>query len=162
MTDVRVRTATDADLDAAARVFSEENRLHATLLPHIFRVAEPVISEAWLQEVLADPRRSLLVGEVGEEVAAVLLIRVQSAPENPIYRPCRSAYIEEMAVLASHRGRGVGARMMESAVEWARDRGAEEILLDVWEANEEAISFYEKLGFRRTQWRMARNLEPGE
>lgn len=45
---------------------------------------------------------------------------------------------------------------MESAYLWAKKRGATEVELEVWEFNQDAISFYEKLGYetaKRTMWR---------
>jgi GNAT superfamily N-acetyltransferase len=45
---------------------------------------------------------------------------------------------------------------MERAHAWALDKGINQIQLNVWEFNEGAIAFYEKLGYTvasRTMWK---------
>ena len=54
-----------------------------------------------------------------------------------------------MWVAHEWRGRGIGAKLVEAAVEWARAQGAYKISLEVWPHNEAAIALYEKFGFER-------------
>jgi len=56
------------------------------------------------------------------------------------------------------RRRGLGARLLEAATRWAKAKGAEEILLTVWEGNRAAERFYERMGFRRVNTVMARDV----
>jgi GNAT superfamily N-acetyltransferase len=54
------------------------------------------------------------------------------------------------------QGRGAGRALMNAAEAWAREHGAERLHLNVWEFNEGAIAFYERLGyvtFSRNMWR---------
>lgn len=46
-------------------------------------------------------------------------------------------------------GRGVGAALMEWAIDEARDRGCDAIQLSVWSGNFGAQRFYERYGFRK-------------
>jgi len=55
------------------------------------------------------------------------------------------AKIGRMAVLKSHRRRGVGSALLKRAVESARRRGAKAIYLN---AQVPVVGFYEKMGFR--------------
>jgi predicted GNAT family N-acyltransferase len=57
------------------------------------------------------------------------------------------ARIGRMAVLASHRERGVGRAILEELLRAATERGARRIVLH---AQVHAIGFYERLGFRAT------------
>jgi GNAT superfamily N-acetyltransferase len=59
--------------------------------------------------------------------------------------------IEEIAVAASHRGRGIGRLLMDRIHQWGREQGITEIELQVWKRNRQAINFYEKLGYQ--MWR---------
>lgn len=54
-----------------------------------------------------------------------------------------------MAIEESWRGQGIGGRLLEAAVEWARSIGAHKISLDVFPHNEAAIKLYETFGFVR-------------
>jgi RimJ/RimL family protein N-acetyltransferase len=52
-----------------------------------------------------------------------------------------------MMVDSASRGEGVGSLLMESCIEWARERGCHKIALQVWPHNQVARSLYRKFGF---------------
>jgi ribosomal protein S18 acetylase RimI-like enzyme len=55
--------------------------------------------------------------------------------------------VERLYVLKEYKGRGIGKSMMKRAFKLASDRGLQYIWLGVWEHNESAKLFYEKMGF---------------
>ena len=55
------------------------------------------------------------------------------------------AYINVLMVHRDYRGRGVGRKLVEVAVDYARERGQNRILVA---AEEQSVGFYKKLGFR--------------
>ncbi|MEG2982285.1 MAG: ribosomal protein S18-alanine N-acetyltransferase, partial [Raoultibacter sp.] len=57
------------------------------------------------------------------------------------------AHLLRIAVDATQRGRGLGARLVDEACEQARIEGLNTMLLEVRANNEGAIAFYQKLGF---------------
>lgn len=52
-----------------------------------------------------------------------------------------------MAILDGYRGAGIGSRLLEAGIEWARARGAHKVALEVWPHNDAAIALYRKFGF---------------
>lgn len=98
----------------------------------------------YLPEVLADERTEfcLALTEAGEAVG---------------YGQCRifpslwgsgfEAHLEDLFVLESHRGRGIGEALIRFAIERAASRGAVGIGLHTNEANEAAQAFYRRIGF---------------
>lgn len=52
-----------------------------------------------------------------------------------------------IAVAAGERGRGIGRRLMEVALDWARSVGVEKVVLSVYPHNEAAIALYRSFGF---------------
>jgi GNAT superfamily N-acetyltransferase len=56
------------------------------------------------------------------------------------------------------RGRGVGAWLMETAQEWARERGAFEMRLEIWEFEAGPLRFYERCGYRTLRRMLVREL----
>jgi GNAT superfamily N-acetyltransferase len=52
-----------------------------------------------------------------------------------------------IAVAADERGHGVGRRLMERAIGWARDVGIEKLVLSVYPHNDAAIALYRSFGF---------------
>lgn len=59
-------------------------------------------------------------------------------------------WVEDLAVDPEHRSRGVGARLLGAAGDWARDRGATHLELDTAESRDDAQRFYER---ERPSWR---------
>ncbi len=55
--------------------------------------------------------------------------------------------VHDVAVLASHRGRGIAERMLTEAERIARERGAVKLTLEVLSGNRGAIRLYERIGF---------------
>jgi ribosomal protein S18 acetylase RimI-like enzyme len=102
--EVTIRAATSADFDGVARVFVEENRFHAELVPTAIQVAEPIMTREWYGKLLGDPKRALLVAEIGADIVGVLLLQEVSTPEDPIVRPRRYLYVDEIAVGGAYRG----------------------------------------------------------
>lgn len=59
--------------------------------------------------------------------------------------------VHDVVVLASHRGRGIAARMFAEVETIARERGACKLTLEVLEGNAGARALYERLGFAAYQ-----------
>jgi len=55
--------------------------------------------------------------------------------------------VEQIYVLASHHGRRLGGRLMETAIAVARQERFPFVWLGVWEHNRRALAVYEHLGF---------------
>lgn len=52
-----------------------------------------------------------------------------------------------MAVALQWRGRGIGAALVEAALQWARGVAVEKVTLDVYASNEPAVALYRGFGF---------------
>ena len=65
-----------------------------------------------------------------------------------VWTGAEDAWLEDVYVEDSARGKGHGRTLVEAAVERARARGCGRIQLDVNEANEAAFALYESCGFR--------------
>jgi ribosomal protein S18 acetylase RimI-like enzyme len=149
--ETAIRQAVAADFDQVAKVFADENRFHAALLPERFQIAEPIMTHEWFDEILTNPHKALLVAECAREIVGLVLVAIRTSPDDPIFRPRRYGYIDEIAVAERYRGQGIGQLLMKEAHIWASEQGASEVELHVWEANQSAIAFYERLGYTAIQ-----------
>ncbi len=55
--------------------------------------------------------------------------------------------VHDVVVLATHRGRRVGEKMLALVEQIARERGACKLTLEVLQGNRSAIKLYERIGF---------------
>ena len=61
-----------------------------------------------------------------------------------------TVHLVAMWVAPERRGRGLGSRLVNAIVEWARAHDAERVCLCVEAGNASALTLYERCGFRRT------------
>ena len=94
---------------------------------------------------LAEPGTAFLIAEV--EQGAVGYARLREGPAPACIPAGRPIEIVRFYAGASWIGRGVGAALMASCLEHARQRGCGTVWLDVWERNSRAIAFYRRWGF---------------
>ncbi|UCC50774.1 MAG: GNAT family N-acetyltransferase [Anaerolineaceae bacterium] len=149
--NMEIRLATAADFEQVGTVFAEENRFHAELVPEIVQTAIPIMTQEWFDDVLNDPDKTMFVAKIDEDVVGVALVELKSSIDDPIFRKRRYIHINEIAVAAAYQSQGIGRLLMERIHQWGREQDIAEIELQVWERNDQAIGFYEKLGYQK--WR---------
>jgi ribosomal protein S18 acetylase RimI-like enzyme len=105
-------------------------------------------SEATIREVagrlLEDERTEFLLA-CDEGGTAVGVCQLRYRPS--VWTGSDDCWLEDLFVSDSARGGGHGRALVEAAFESARERGCRRIELDVNEQNEDALRFYESLGF---------------
>jgi ribosomal protein S18 acetylase RimI-like enzyme len=149
----RVRAAGDDDLDALTRLWNEADALHAKLSPGFFRRADPARGRQRAVETLRDVEESrhetiLVACDERGAVHGALHVQVYDTPLALTMVPERRGHIETLIVARTRRRRGCGRALMTAATRWAREQGASQLLLTVWDGNDDAQRFYAALGYR--------------
>lgn len=103
--------------------------------------------EGWeyFADLVTGDRSLCLLAEFAGEAVGYLAGRVG---KRTALRPVKVAELESMYVWEGHRGRGVGARLVDEFLRWAESRGAERVSVVAYAANERAVHFYQRSGFR--------------
>ncbi len=156
---ISIRAALESDYEAVNTLFTEELAYHIKLKPDIFQMADPVMTKAWYADELAKENTSMLIAEENQAVVGLIAIFVRNNPEDPIFKTRRYTHIEDVIVARTHRGRGIGRRLMVAAQEWAVTQSATAIDLWVWEENDAAIGFYNHLGYKTVRRVMQHKLD---
>jgi ribosomal protein S18 acetylase RimI-like enzyme len=60
-------------------------------------------------------------------------------------------HLNSLAVSANERGKGIGKKLLDATIEYARQKGCATVKLDVVETNLAAKQLYERFGFRETK-----------
>lgn len=104
-------------------------------------------AETRLRDVLDRPDGAVLVAE-GEDGTAIGWTQVVAA-----YRVANDPYAEIVAMVVdeNHRSQGIGAALVEAAVDWADGHGFQTVRVRSNVVRERTHAFYERLGFRRTK-----------
>ena len=150
MDSIRIREFEEADRPALLGLVRE---LQATQHALYDRMKPPdELGDDYLRHLLDECAKfdgSILVAVDGDTLVgyAVVLTAVSSEDEADEI-DFLFAYVSELMVTQSHRGRGIAAQLLSRCDGLARDAGVQWIRVTVLTENAEAVRVYEKAGFR--------------
>lgn len=133
--EIPIREATVADAAAIARLlhdFNTEYEDHTPPLPELTRHAERMLREGEMSVLLA-----------GDGPEGLALLRFRPS----VWTAQQEAYVQELYVVPSRRGEGIGQALMEAVLGTCRARDAAWIELNTGETDVAARNLYRKLGF---------------
>jgi GNAT superfamily N-acetyltransferase len=158
---VTIRPSCPDDFDALVELDLASARHHAAIDPELYHVPDRAAVAAFLGRRLSDLDGEVLVAEADGVVVGMVGMALLAPPDpGSIIRPVRTVDLG-ISVAEAWRGRRVGHALMAAAEAWARQRGAERIVLDMAAANDGALRFYERLGYRQHGRLLRRTLDGG-
>lgn len=152
-----IRLAERKDLQALQGLLLEIAELHHDLRPDLFMPASSKFGQEDLEAMLGNPQKPIYVYEANGQVLGHLFLEWKQ-PNNGVRYPHKSLYIEDLCVAQAARHQGVGQALMAFAEDLARQQGAFNLTLNVWEANQSARAFYERADFKPQQTQMEKIL----
>ena len=148
---IRFRPCESADLDTlrtlAYRTFDEAFR-HMNTAANMDAYTGAAFARAKLEEEMRNPLSVFLFLYSDGVLAGYMKINEDAAQTRPA--DPAGLEVERIYVLRDFQGLGLGRALIEKALEIARKKEKDFLWLGVWEKNENAIAFYERMGFRKT------------
>ncbi len=142
--EIQFREAAEQDLDKIVGMLADDElgrkrERHEQPLPESYKKAFLAIS--------SDPNNELVVAYQGDEV-----IGVQQITFTPYltHQGGWRATIEGVRISSSFRGKGLGTEMINYGIRRAKERGCHLVQLTTDKKREDALRFYEQLGFKAT------------
>ncbi|MGD6830686.1 N-acetyltransferase family protein [Sutcliffiella halmapala] len=141
---ISFRIATEHDLDTIVKMLANDplgsqRERYEKPLPASYIKA--------FQAITSDPNNELIVACHSNEV-----IGVQQITFTPYltHQGGWRATVEGVRTLSSERGKGIGSELIRYAIQRAKERGCHLIQLTTDKQREDALRFYERLGFEAT------------
>lgn len=156
---MEIRRATRNDLEQLIALNSQVQHLHIELFPDIFKEPGSDSIAGWFLQQLNDPAADIILAREDHRVIGYLLMKKIIRSEHAFKREQRVVYIDQVCVDRDYRGRGVFRKLLDTVKTTATAWGAEALELDVWTDNAEALSVFEKSGFKTAMQRMTYSLE---
>ena len=152
---MEIRRARPEDIDGVYALLRQVLELHARLRPDLFRPGTAKYDRDRLRHIFADDDRPVYVAVDDDgRVAGYAFCMLQLRPQADYIVPGRSLYVDDLCVDESRRGQGLGVLLFEHVKREAAAMGCADITLNVWEGNDAARAFYEKLGMRPRETRL--------
>jgi GNAT superfamily N-acetyltransferase len=111
--------------------------------------ADPEKQSQGLQRLISESERGVVMtardgsGKIIGMVSAQLVVSTAEG--------AYSAWVEDMVIDEAWRAKGIGRKLLESALAWARSRGATRAQLLVDLDNAPALGYYDHLGWQATR-----------
>lgn len=155
MTEVVIRPFVAADYEAVRALCEELDTRHRQAAPWLF--AEPEQEPrppGHFESRMEAGRAAVLVADEGGSVIGHIIMEVREPPPFPVFKRQRVGVIDDLAVLHTHRRRGIGTQLLRAGEAWLIDAGANVLELNVYAFNVEARAFYEAVGYAPLLTRM--------
>ena len=144
-----IRRAAEKDIPRLKELLGQVLELHASIRPDIFIPNTTKYTDTELTEMVKNDRNPIYVA-VGEDdrVNGYVFCELREQPFSNNMIPFTSLFIDDLCVDESARGMQIGRQLFEFVKEEAKKLGCYEVTLNVWEGNDSARRFYDKMGMR--------------
>lgn len=146
---MQIRRAAEKDIDRINELLGQVLEIHADIRPDIFIPGTTKYTNAELEEMMKDDDKPIYVAVDDEDYVmgyAFCQIRKQPFSNNMIQFD--TMFIDDLCVDAELRGRHVGEALFVFVKEEAKRRNCYDVTLNVWEGNDCARHFYDKMGLK--------------
>lgn len=161
MTTVTIRRAEESDVDALGRLGAMLMETHYAFDSRRFLAPRDGAEEGYasfLHAVLGSTDGAIFVADERGEVSGYVYVALEPLSWKELRGP--AGFVHDLLVLPHLRRTGVALKLMETAIDWLRERGAPRVLLGTAAANDAAQTLFRRLGFRPTMLEMTKELEP--
>lgn len=157
---MKIRKAIEKDIPKISDLLSQVLEIHAQIRPDIFIPSTTKYTHDELAEMFKDDKKPIFVAVNEEdEVIGYTFCVLKEQPFSNNMIPFQSMYIDDLCVDKNARGMHIGQALFEYVKQEARERGCYEITLNVWEGNDSAKYFYEKMGLTPQKTQMEYTLK---
>jgi len=145
--NVTIRPGRREDAAEAARLWMQSAREHTTHDP-IYATSPGAerVMRRFLTDLAGSNHSFLFVAEYAGRTVGFISGELREG--SPTFQAKAWASVDDVFVEPDHRNLGVGRALLECVKEWAKEKGADGVSLQVAAANERGRKFYEELGFR--------------
>lgn len=105
--------------------------------------------------LLSEPTKKIIVAEYDNKIVGIASMMLLSR----LNRKSHELYIAELIVQKDHQNKGVGKKIMESCIDFAKQHKCHRIRLESGNHRIDSHQFYKKLGFEQSSLSFTKNLE---
>ena len=144
---MEIRKAKKTDIPDILNLLSQVLEVHAVLRPDLFVSGTRKYTEAELESILENEKKPIFVAEDGGRIIGYCFCQLQSVMDSNDLRDSSSLFIDDFCVDEKSRHQHIGQLLNDYVVQYAREIGCYDITLNVWEGNDSARAFYERMGY---------------
>ncbi len=145
--DMEIRKAKKTDIPDILDLLSQILEVHAVIRPDLFVSGTRKYTETELESILEDEKKPIFVAEDGGRIIGYCFCQLKNVSGSNDLRESSSLFIDDFCVEEKSRRQHVGRMLNDYVIRYAREIGCYDITLNVWEGNDAARTFYERMGY---------------
>lgn len=142
-----IRFARFEELEQVNVLRKQVNDLHVKNKPEVFKAGFPDALRNYVYDIFRDPRKRIVIYEKDGTLCGFAILNHITKPETPYMMERDYLDIDEFCVDEAYRRLGIGAELIGFIRDYAKSAGFDRVELNMWEFNEDALRFYEAVGF---------------
>ena len=144
---ITVRRAKEKDIDRMLGLLHQVLEVHAAIRPDLFISGTTKYTREELAQILRCPDTPVLAAvDENDVLQGYAFCVLQRQPFTTTMRDFTTLYLDDLCVDEACRGQHVGRALYEAVLALAGDLGCRNVTLHVWEGNDSARAFYERMG----------------
>jgi len=144
---VRIRKAVVGDENALAELNDFVQEFHVAHNPSYFKRADLSEVALWFLGLLEKPNVRIWIAEQDGTHAGYAAVFLHERPASPFCHKRRWIEIDQIGVRQEYRCSGIGRRLVDQTLRFAREENIEDVELTSWCFNGDAHKAFQKIGF---------------
>ncbi|MGG0176459.1 N-acetyltransferase family protein [Gottfriedia acidiceleris] len=157
--EISIRNANQNDYESLLPLFRQVHDLHVFERPDLYKENSTPVGEEEFNNQLKDSKQHILVATLGTEIVGVAVLKEEEILENSFVNARKILLLNSLCVDDASRKKGIGRKLMQSVLDFAKELNVDSIELGVLESNQNAIHFYESIGMatknRKMEFRLS-------
>ena len=155
-----IRIANVEDIPGINNLLKQVLLIHHNIRKDIFKKEGSKYTDDELKIIIENETTPVFVCvDDDNNVLGHLFCRVQNKVETNNTYARKTLFIDDICIDEAHRGQSIGTNLYKFVKQYAIENRFHNITLDVWEGNDKAKKFYEKLGLKPQQIIMEENID---
>ena len=140
-----IRFAKESELVRVNELRKQVNDLQVEGKSEIFRAGFNDELRDFIYKIWKDPEQKIVVAELNGVVCGFAVLHHIHRPGNPFMLERDFMDVDEFCVDKEYRRQGIATKMMSFIRNYTKDKGIKRLM---WEFNQDALAFYEAVGFK--------------
>lgn len=145
---ITIRKAEEKDIEALDKLLYQVHKVHSDARPDLFLPGAKKYNDEQLKQILQDENKPIFVAIENDVVSGYIFCIFEYNGRNASHTDIKTLYIDDLCVDEACRGKGIGRKLYDHAIAFAKKSGCYNLTLNVWADNKNAMAFYENIGMK--------------
>ena len=149
---MNIRSANTMDIEKIMELQTQVFEIHLKARPEWIK--KNPINYDYIKSIIESKNGKIFIVEENNKIIGHCIISIREIKNNVIFEDMTNIEIDEMCINEQFRKKGIGKKLFEEVKIYAKEINANYIELMVWDFNQNAMNFYEKMGMKTRIRRM--------